>query len=587
MQNLFTRFFERNTSNDMANSRDLQKKKKKAQNTTLDLLPSHPNFTHGSPHTTPVGSSGNLGSPHRIMTAHHGNAGSSSSPKPSSSRKQESSASKILKGIPVFSKLLHQRQGIERLGSLGNSSSSSRARNFLQPLPPNHLKQRGSPSPTTVRQEKFNPLATSGTSLAKALANKVTTSREHFPQFQIGGAASLPLGMLTSQRGSPGRKQDTSNSHTYTGSPRERSLELKVMQSIGQMNPFSLNSQYLASSDRGQLDASTKLSANLSQSKGLVKRPGLISTDLAKVIAKTTNNSRETSEKRGFTSAGSQDDKASFKPKSEVDRVLLEKKKANKEFLSNAKKNNIEECIKLLAQEAGRISADINTKDKDGWTALHHAVNNMNVNFVNVLLYNDARVDVADARGVTPLFIAVGNGSTNIIQILLNAKADCGVQDLSGNTAFHFGAVRQNRSALQMIATNHPDGLAVKNKKGDTALDLLNEELQSEFLDLYQQLISERERLSKQGDFASKSTKIESLRGASTNLSQKELLQPSPTGRVDLKDFKVLGVLGEGSFGSVYLVEKHSNKFYYAMKVLNKQNVISRLPKSNRQRTTW
>ena len=357
------------------------------------------------------------------------------------------------------------------------------------------------------------------------------------------------------------------------------------MQSLAQSNPFSAHPHHQVVSERSS-EASGKLTTSLSQSKILFKRPGLISPDLAKVIAKTTNNSRDPSEKKLVHTYAPQEEKASAKPKSEVDRVLLEKKKANKEFLSNAKKNNIEECIKLLAQEAGRINADINTKDKDGWTALHHAVNNKNVNFVNVLLYNDAKVDVADARGVTPLFIAVGNGSSNIIQILLNARADCGVQDLSGNTAFHFGAVRQNKAALSLIVGRFPEGLAVKNKKGETALDLLNEELQAEFLDKYNQRVLEKDRHSKGGDLASKSTKIESLRAASSHLSQKELLQPSPNGKIELKDFKVLGILGEGSFGSVFLVEKHSNKFYYAMKVLNKQNVMSRVFRSNLQRTT-
>lgn len=41
------------------------------------------------------------------------------------------------------------------------------------------------------------------------------------------------------------------------------------------------------------------------------------------------------------------------------------------------------------------------------------------------------------------------------------------------------------------------------------------------------------------------------------------------------KDFKVHAILGKGSFGEVYLVEKIDDKKIYAMKVLYKNNIIS------------
>ena len=42
------------------------------------------------------------------------------------------------------------------------------------------------------------------------------------------------------------------------------------------------------------------------------------------------------------------------------------------------------------------------------------------------------------------------------------------------------------------------------------------------------------------------------------------------------RDFTALRELGKGSFGEVYLVEKISNKQLFAMKILNKQQVISK-----------
>lgn len=45
-------------------------------------------------------------------------------------------------------------------------------------------------------------------------------------------------------------------------------------------------------------------------------------------------------------------------------------------------------------------------------------------------------------------------------------------------------------------------------------------------------------------------------------------------GPVNLQSFNLIERLGKGSFGSVYLVEKKSNKKIYAMKVLEKEKVL-------------
>lgn len=144
----------------------------------------------------------------------------------------------------------------------------------------------------------------------------------------------------------------------------------------------------------------------------LPKKPSPIpGSDSLKVLKKSP--SRETSNRRVADLV----EERSPKRKSDLDKYLLERKKANKEFILNAKKNSPEACLKLLSQEGGRISADINYSDKDGWTALHHAAYNQNVKFVNILLYNDAKVDVQDTNGVSPLILAVARGNAQITQV--------------------------------------------------------------------------------------------------------------------------------------------------------------------------
>jgi serine/threonine protein kinase len=45
---------------------------------------------------------------------------------------------------------------------------------------------------------------------------------------------------------------------------------------------------------------------------------------------------------------------------------------------------------------------------------------------------------------------------------------------------------------------------------------------------------------------------------------------------INKESFKILKVIGRGSFGKVFLVKKRDTKELYAMKVLRKENVIAR-----------
>lgn len=45
--------------------------------------------------------------------------------------------------------------------------------------------------------------------------------------------------------------------------------------------------------------------------------------------------------------------------------------------------------------------------------------------------------------------------------------------------------------------------------------------------------------------------------------------------KIGPNSFYIISLLGKGSFGEVYLVEKTISKAYFAMKVLHKQKIIS------------
>ena len=54
-------------------------------------------------------------------------------------------------------------------------------------------------------------------------------------------------------------------------------------------------------------------------------------------------------------------------------------------------------------------------------------------------------------------------------------------------------------------------------------------------------------------------------------------------GKVSIQDFKVISVLGSGTFGKVYLVRKRDSEQLFAMKVLEK----SFLKKNQEVKHTW
>ncbi|KAF3916861.1 Ankyrin-1 [Dactylellina cionopaga] len=119
--------------------------------------------------------------------------------------------------------------------------------------------------------------------------------------------------------------------------------------------------------------------------------------------------------------------------------------------------------------------SDINARDFDGKTALHHPARLGNEAATRVLIDNGADILVFDDYGRSPLRFAVDGGRTNIVKLLLEKGADINAPvDYHGGTALHW-AVRMGRHKIVEILIDHGADLAIKCYDGRTALDYAKE----------------------------------------------------------------------------------------------------------------
>jgi len=147
---------------------------------------------------------------------------------------------------------------------------------------------------------------------------------------------------------------------------------------------------------------------------------GVSSKQLGQILGKSKpKGSRESSKNLNRSSASAKKDlkKDTLGSKGEVDKYMISKRRLNKEFLASAKNNNVEKCLELIGSPRKKNCADINARDSEGWTALHHAAWNGNLKFLNILLYNDAALEIKDKSGVNPITLSVAKGHSQVTQV--------------------------------------------------------------------------------------------------------------------------------------------------------------------------
>jgi hypothetical protein len=96
-------------------------------------------------------------------------------------------------------------------------------------------------------------------------------------------------------------------------------------------------------------------------------------------------------------------------------------------------------------------NADVNVLDKDGLTPLHHAVQENQATTAELLLANKAEVNIKDLNGHTPLHHAAGMGYATLAKLLLANCAEVNAKDNGGNTPSQCAALRDHKNVVELL----------------------------------------------------------------------------------------------------------------------------------------
>jgi ankyrin repeat protein len=114
--------------------------------------------------------------------------------------------------------------------------------------------------------------------------------------------------------------------------------------------------------------------------------------------------------------------------------------------------------------------ADVNAKNKHGWTPLHEAAHYGRKDVAEILLANKAAVDAKDNDGKTPLRLTAVGGHKAVAELLLASKADVNSKDKQGLTPLH-SAAGSKKDLAELLLANHAE-VNVRSEAGLTPLHI-------------------------------------------------------------------------------------------------------------------
>ena len=139
-------------------------------------------------------------------------------------------------------------------------------------------------------------------------------------------------------------------------------------------------------------------------------------------------------------------------------------------------KNDIE-----LFQVFLKCNLDIQLKDSKGYNALFYLMRFPYDKYYlidrkplcSLLLSHNIEINYVNNNGISPMMEAINKGYNYILNLLIKYGGDVNIINPNdGNTALHYAVINENKDTLFILLSTGNCDLSIKNKKGETALDL-------------------------------------------------------------------------------------------------------------------
>ena len=98
-----------------------------------------------------------------------------------------------------------------------------------------------------------------------------------------------------------------------------------------------------------------------------------------------------------------------------------------------------------------KAGIDINSRDKDGSTALMVASERGDVQMAQLLIQNGADVNAKNIDGYTALMYVAYKGNLAIAELLIKNKADVNARDKDGWTALRYASIQGRNDIIKLL----------------------------------------------------------------------------------------------------------------------------------------
>lgn len=247
--------------------------------------------------------------------------------------------------------------------------------------------------------------------------------------------------------------------------------------------------------------------------------------------------------------------------------------------IAAVKANLVDKVLNLVTKPPPGAKFDPNSRGDNEWSAMHYACWVGNLTMVNLLFYNQVNINGEARNGITPAMVACSRGHSKLLKHMVALKVDLHQVDSHGNNLFHYAAKSGSLECIKILLDARAPGLLDKNLDAKAPVDIAKTLESRDYLvysaariedlstDRHIRICSVNNENFCVADRLT--TRKTTSRSEETDCSSRSL----ETEEVGPKDFIIHALIGKGSFGEVFLVERRVTGVLYAMKVLYKSQI--------------